>query len=634
MKKFISLVCAGLCSFGLAAQESIISPHEEHVISYESDITINTDATIDVVETIKVYANGNDIKRGIYRAYPTEYTDKDGFAVSVDFDVLEVLKNGEKEPYHVTSEYNGKVVYIGDENVFLQPGVYTYTIRYRSGKILGFFEEYDELYYNINGTGWVFPMEKVSATIHLPEGADIVQYSGYTGYEGDDGKDFEVTESNGKITFTTTRPFDAYENLTVAVAWPKGIVTEPARPMKAFFQWLDEWYLVISGGLLLLLAFYWLSAWRKVGIDPPKGAIIPLFDPPKNFSPADCYFVYHEKYGKKALAADIVDMGVKGLISIDYSDRKFTLKRKDNVDLKSVSPAQRKLFERIFGSYRKTLVLEQENHSTISSAISTHEKTLRKEIDGVYFNMNRGYMVLAFLITIAGMLAMVPWGRYEAGFLLFWLPIINLPVIALVAGTISSLMNYVERKFGLAIFIVLLVITAPALIVYIYLVYDSLMNVYASYIVAGFILINGMFIYLIKAPTVEGRKVLDQLEGLRLFMKTAEEDRFNRLQTKATALEFFEKLLPYSIALGVENEWGEQFESYLKTTADDGMDYHPMWYHNASMRHFSSSTFTSSIGSSLTSNISSSSTAPGDSSGSGGGGSSGGGGGGGGGGGW
>jgi uncharacterized membrane protein YgcG len=325
---------------------------------------------------------------------------------------------------------------------------------------------------------------------------------------------------------------------------------------------------------------------------------------------------------------------VKGLISIDYSDKKFTLKKKEGADLKTVSPAQRQLFDRIFGSYRKTLVLEQENHSTISNAISTHEKALRKEIDGVYFKMNRSYMLIAFLITIVGMLAMVPWGRHEAGFLLFWLPIINLPVIGLVSATISSLMNYVERRFGFGIFIFLLIVTVPALIAYIYLVYDSLTDIYAVYIVAGFILVNGMFIYLIKAPTVEGRKVLDQLEGLRMFMKTAEEDRFNRLQGKGSALEFFERLLPFSIALGVENEWGEQFESYLKATSDEGMDYHPMWYQNTSMRHFSSSAFTSSIGSSLTSNISSSSTAPGESSGSGGGGSSGGGGGGGGGGGW
>jgi uncharacterized membrane protein len=126
--------------------------------------------------------------------------------------------------------------------------------------------------------------------------------------------------------------------------------------------------------------------------------------------------------------------------------------------------------------------------------------------------------------------------------------------------------------------------------------------------------------------------MMDHLEGLRLFLKTAEEDRFNRLQSRETALEFFERLLPFAIALGVENEWGEHFESFFKS--DSGDDYRPMWYYNSSMTHFSSSAFSSSIGSSLTSNISSSSTAPGSSSGSGGGGSSGGGGGGGGGGGW
>ncbi|MEQ8533861.1 MAG: DUF2207 domain-containing protein, partial [Imperialibacter sp.] len=329
MKNLIVFFCASVISLALAAQESPIFANQERIISYESDITINVDASIDVVETIKVYAKGNDIRRGIYRAYPTEYTDKDGFSVSIDFEVMEVLKDGVREPYHTERDRNGEVVYIGQENVFLEPGEYTYTIKYRSAKQLGFFDDYDELYYNINGTGWIFPIEKVTATIHLPQGADIVQHSGYTGTEGADGKDFEVVKGDGEITFTTTRPFSAYENLTIAVAWPKGIVTEPARPLKAFYIWLDQWGIYIGAGLLGLLLIYWLRAWNQVGVDPKKGAIIPLFEPPKGFSPADCYYVYHEGYGQKGLAADLVDMGVKGLLTIDYKDKKFSLHKKD-----------------------------------------------------------------------------------------------------------------------------------------------------------------------------------------------------------------------------------------------------------------------------------------------------------------
>ncbi|MEQ8685865.1 MAG: DUF2207 domain-containing protein, partial [Imperialibacter sp.] len=94
MKKLVTLLLGGLFFSGLSAQESIISPHEEHIISYESDISINVDASIDVVETIKVYANGTDIRRGIYRFYQVDYADEDGFSYSVDFDVLEVLKDG------------------------------------------------------------------------------------------------------------------------------------------------------------------------------------------------------------------------------------------------------------------------------------------------------------------------------------------------------------------------------------------------------------------------------------------------------------------------------------------------------------------------------------------------------------
>ena len=632
MRKFVALLFCGLISTGLAAQESFISPDQERIISYNSDIVINTDGSIDVTETIKVFANGEDIRRGIYRAYPVDYTDNDGFATSVIFEVEEVLKDGQPEPYHIESEYNGKVVYIGDPDVYLSMGEYTYTIRYHSERQLGFFDEYDELYYNINGTGWVFPIEKVSATIHLPEGGSIVQYDGYTGYEGDDGKDFEVTEGEDEITFTTTRPFGAYENLTIAVAWPKGIVTEPPNPMKEVYLWLDEWHLPISGAFLLLLFFYWYSRWKKIGIDPPKGAIIPQFEPPAGFTPADCHFVFYEKYGNKALAADIVDMATKGVLSIKYKKGKFSLHTVDEWKAKELPAAQRKLFYDALGPGRKELELDQKNHSRIGRMVTEHQANIRKELDGVYFKMNRSSIFLALLITVVGSMFLVPWGRVEAGILILLLSIASLIAISLTSATFGTLMTYLDKRYGGGATVGLMIVTVPALLVYFYILYDFLRSWPILLLVMCFIAVNAVFFYLIKAPTVKGRKMMDHLEGLRLFLKTAEEDRFNRLQSRETALEFFEKLLPFAIALGVENEWGEHFESFFKS--DTGDDYRPMWYYNSSMTHFSSSAFSNSIGSSLTSNISSSSTAPGSSSGSGGGGSSGGGGGGGGGGGW
>ena len=622
-----------LITGGISAQEQVISPDQERIISYHSDITINTDASVDVVETIRVYANGVDIQRGIYRAYPTEYRDADGYSVSVGFEVLEVLKDGEPEPYHTEGASNGEVVYVGDADVFLEPGEYTYTIKYRTDRQLGFFEGYDELYYNINGTDWVFPIERISAAIHLPAGAEVLQYDGYTGYEGDAGKDFEVEQGNGVISFASTRPFGAYENMTVAVAWPKGIVTQPVNEMKSFYQWVVRWRLHIGLLGLLVLLFYWYTAWRKVGVDPPKGTIIPLFDPPKGFSPADSYFVHHMKYRNKALAADIVDMAVKGLLTIQYKKKSFVLHRVEGADKSNISLAQKTLLNKLFGGGIK-LELKQENHSVIGKAVKAHEEALRKELDGVHFKLNSGYIFMGALISLIFLFAFVPWGREDAAFLVIWLSIWNIGVIVLSAASYNAFMNWVSEGRSIAPFIGLSLFTAPFIIADVVVLASFLDDAMIIFFVMGFVAINALFIYLIKAPTVTGRKIMDHLEGFLLFLKKAEEHRLNQLQSRETALQLYEKYLPYAIALGVENDWGDHFQSFFDMPGEKGSTYRPAWYANAGMSQFSSSAFTRDISTSLTTSISSSSTAPGSSSGSGGGGSSGGGGGGGGGGGW
>ena len=149
------------------------------------------------------------------------------------------------------------------------------------------------------------------------------------------------------------------------------------------------------------------------------------------------------------------------------------------------------------------------------------------------------------------------------------------------------------------------------------------------------ILINALFAWLLKAPTLSGRKIMDRLEGLGMYLSVAEKDRLNMFNPPEKTPELFEKLLPWALTLDVEQQWCEQFADILDQAGSEQQQYHPAWY--SSNRGFSSHSFSSALGGSLAASISSSSVAPGSSSGfssGGGGGSSGGGGGGGGGGGW
>jgi uncharacterized membrane protein len=157
--------------------------------------------------------------------------------------------------------------------------------------------------------------------------------------------------------------------------------------------------------------------------------------------------------------------------------------------------------------------------------------------------------------------------------------------------------------------------------------------------VIGLALVNLLFFVLLKAPTLEGRKIMDEIEGFKMYLSTAEQERLNLLHPPERTPELFERYLPYAIALGVENEWGEQFtDVFAAAAAETGQGgYHPSWYYGRSgYRGWSSpGRFASGLGSALGGSIASAATPPSSSSsGSGGGGSSGGGGGGGGGGGW
>jgi uncharacterized membrane protein len=147
----------------------------------------------------------------------------------------------------------------------------------------------------------------------------------------------------------------------------------------------------------------------------------------------------------------------------------------------------------------------------------------------------------------------------------------------------------------------------------------------------------GAFYRWLPAYSAAGRRVEDEIEGLRQYLGVAERDELARAKAPPKTPEEFSKFLPYAVALDVEKTWADRFAIALGSAA---MAQAVSAWYESSDSHFSVSGLTSSV-SSLGETISAASTPPGSSSGSsdsggggGGGGSSGGGGGGGGGSGW
>jgi uncharacterized membrane protein YgcG len=624
---------------GLLAGLAPALAQSERILDFQSVIVVHPDAAMTVTEHITVQATGHEIKRGIIRDFPTTYQDRLGNTVTVDFNVVGVMRDGQPEPYHIQPVSNGVKIYIGQKDMFLKSGVYTYTIRYRTARELGFFKDFDELYWNVTGNGWTFPIDRAEAIIELPTGAKILRYAAYTGYQGGRGHDVTIKPGDHDIVFKTTRGLAPREGLTVAVAWPKGVVHEPSSQEKVDFYLRDN--LAIALGLLwlaVLLGFY-LWVWFRVGRDPATGTIIPLYSPPRGFSPAGVRFLSRMGYDDKVFASAVVDMAVKGALLIKEADGEYTLARRDGAQ-QSLSQGEALIAGQLFAN-GSAIKLANENHTRIKAAIDTLKKNLKTEFEKIYFVTNSGYLTPGIAITLLGAVFIILGARDKAaaGFGSLWLIIWTIGCYFLATGTYKRWQAVRGSGFKLGKLLAALgasLFALPFLAGEIFGAYflATAVSIPAIITLAALAFLNALFYHLLKAPTLAGRQIMDQIEGFKLYLSVAEKDRLNLLNPPEKTPALFEKYLPYALALDVENAWSEQFAEVLARAGTEAQPYTPLWYSGSSWDGFHTAQFTDSLGSAFASAISSSSSPPGSSSGSGGGGFSGGGGGGGGGSGW
>ena len=397
---------------------------------------------------------------------------------------------------------------------------------------------------------------------------------------------------------------------------------------------------VMIGALVLFL--YYLIAWIGVGKDPEKGTIIPLFEPLANLSPAAVRFINRMGFDNKAFTTAIIDLCVKGrlILKEDYGD--YQLIKNEAVLDKKFSKGEEKLLSRLkFKSTngKSVLELKQKNHATLQSAIKALKKSLQNSFEKHHFFTNKKFFVIGIIISVIFLLIGAIQGNEELLFIMIWNVMWSGGASALLFTAFKSWRTALAGKvkgaaLGGAIFITLFSIPfvlGQILGLFFLSQIGSFLMVIAIVMIA---LVNIIFYHLLKAPTKLGRELMDKIDGFKMYLTIGEQNRLNNIKEPARTPELFEMFLPYAIALHVENEWGEKFETVLEKARMSGDGYSPSWYVGSTAGLLGASALSSSIGSSLTSTISSSVTAPGSSSGGGGGGISGGGGGGGGGGGW
>jgi uncharacterized membrane protein YgcG len=650
MKRFLAFLITVLAALSLAAQNPG-SPGDdddsqrERIRSFDSYIIVNDDGSMRFRETITVQVTGDAIHHGITRDFPTRYTVR-GLRYSVGFDIEGVQRDGKEEPYHTEDLSNGVRVFFGRSDYVLPPGRYTYVFTYRTSRQLGFFADHDELYWNVTGLGWAFPIDVATATVVLPERVRnvVTGLDGFTGYEGDKERNF--TASRDKDSHAVFRAENLYprQGLSLVVTWPKGLMHEPTREEKREQFVSDNQAIVVgAAGLALVLAYY-VVMWMMVGRRPKAGTIVPLYEPQDNLSPAGMRYLEHMGFDENVFTAAILGLAAKGYLTIQRDKHSYRLHRKPgygpiesklSADEKTLA---RKLFE---GGDKLDLA---EHSSQVRNSDKALQASLKATMERTYFVTNQRYLLPGVLLTAVATIAMITigGGAGAAIFMSIWLTGWTVGVSVLMVNVFHAWRAVhagAGAVFG-AVFITLF--SLPFLGGEVFGIgllwrYVGPIPVLIIFLGAG---TNLLFHYLLKAPTRAGRALMDRVEGFRMFLKAVDGDRLNRmpLPEPEKTPELFERFLPYALALGVEHAWAQQFTQVLAASAaaasSASASYAPSWYSGGGFSSFSPADFTSSFSSSFSSAVSSASAPASSSSGSSGGGSSGGGGGGGGGGGW
>jgi uncharacterized membrane protein YgcG len=332
--------------------------------------------------------------------------------------------------------------------------------------------------------------------------------------------------------------------------------------------------LVALIGLALLAVFY-VRRWTQVGVDPPAGSVFPRYQPPAGFAPGELRMLRRMGNDQRCFSADVVDMAVRGFLQIHQGSGKegWRLMREPQGSLDLLTPSQRALATQLFLEGAE-IELKNTQAARVSAALSAHGKEMLKRLKPRYYQSHGGIVLAGVLASaLVGLVALVLSGGN------------GLPAIA-VLGVMALVMHLV-------------------------------------------------FARLLMAPTQEGRKLLDEIEGLRMYMGVAERDELKAMagpgQPPALDAKRYEALLPFAMALEVEEGWTRKFTAAVG--AATAQQTSPGWYYGGNLSHpMNLASIGNSLGSALTQQISASSTPPGSSSGGGGGGFSGGGGGGGGGG--
>ncbi len=511
-------------------------------------------------------------------------------------------------------------------------GLRTWKLHYTLHGAIGFFSNADELYINVFDS-YTVPVKIARASVVLPRGATAIRGDAFR-------TDRSGAFTNEGLSFSATN-FAPNEAFTIQVSWPKGFINraEYVWSFLRFYYGIILLCIFIIGSISFSIVYILIRRRRD---NEGRGTIIPEYEPPKNLRPLVAQVITKGYVTDKGLSATIVDLAVRGYVTIEEDTSKgfaFLKKFKDGEFYQKIK-AKRMLillviwvcsfiyfisyasnfsfgfflilfvFSLIFSRFHKStdyFVKKVKNFNTDNTLEDFEKSYLNILFSSSDIFSTRALRMMTSYIERQGFASAV---RH-----------LKTSVVKEVEGDTKAYMQSISRsqKFvGIAIVLLIFSIFVSTFL-------SFLWGMQTSLVLIGMCVSCVILLWTLKYRTAlskEGRVLREEWLGFKLYLKTAEKYRLENLTP-----ETFEKFLPYAMVFGLEKKWARAFQ---------GMDVPPPhWYHGAVMggaigsspsSSFSPASFGSSFSASFSSAFSSSTGS------SGGGGSAGGGGGGGGGG--
>jgi uncharacterized membrane protein len=505
---------------------------ELRIEKFDSEIVISSKGAIDVTETIQVQFIGS--WKGLYREIPVEYVTPQGLNYSLFLNVKRITDgSGASLKFETSRErhYRKLKIYV--------PGAQdthkTIVIEYSVSDALRFFEDHDELYWNVTGDEWDVPILAAGARIILPEGTTGIRANPFTGAYRSRVQDADFEIAGNGVEVHSRQSLGYHEGLTIAVAFDKGFVHEPNVLDKVSLFFRSNWPLGLPFIVFAIMFYLW---WTQ-GRDPRLRPIAAQYEPPDQLSPGEVGTLVDNSADMRDITSSIVDLAVRGYMVIEEhqkdrmlglmhdKDYNFILK-KERSEWSKLKPHEQVLLNGFFSSGTAGETV------SMSSLENTFYRNLPGIKNGIFESLvTHGYYrrrpdsVRASYVGIAVVIGVVSiWG----------------------GSAIASSLGMAPLTFIVA-------------------------GVLSAAIIAAF----GWFM---PAHTEQGARAMEGVLGFEDFLSHVESDRFNR--TIKTP-EMFEKFLPFAMALGVEKNWSKAFQGIMTQPPDwyrgsYGPNFYPMMF--------------------------------------------------------